>query len=75
MDGFLFIFLHVEFYLFLFYIQPGNTIMQPLLSEEKVSTLKRLKPKPVVLPVDSFDSIYNDSKFLFLSYKYFFFFL
>lgn len=36
--------------------------MQPLLSEEKVSTLKRFKPKPVVLPVDSFDSIYNDSK-------------
>lgn len=36
--------------------------MQPLLSEEKVSTLKRFKPKPVVLPADSFDSIYNDSK-------------
>lgn len=36
--------------------------MQPLLSEEKVSTLKRFKPKPVVLPVDSFDSIYNKSK-------------
>jgi len=37
--------------------------MQPLLSDEKVSTLKKhLKPKPVVLPVDSFDSIYNSSK-------------
>jgi len=37
--------------------------MKPLLSDEKVSTLKkRFKPKSVVLPVDSFDSVYNDSK-------------
>ncbi|XP_025405538.1 neogenin isoform X3 [Sipha flava] len=38
----------------------GNTIMQPLLLEEKTSTLKRFKPKSV-LPVDTFDSIYSDS--------------
>lgn len=38
--------------------------MKPLLLDEKVSTLKKsFIPKPVVLPVDSFDSIYNDSKF------------
>lgn len=38
--------------------------MQSLLSDEKVSTLKKhFKPKPVVLHVDSFDSIYTDSKF------------
>lgn len=36
--------------------------MQPLLPEEKTSTLKRFKPKPVVLPVDTFDSIYSDCK-------------
>lgn len=50
--------------------------MQPLLSEENTSTLKRFKSKPVVLPVDSFDySIYNDSKFnsvFFLIYMCFF---
>ncbi|XP_050425598.1 neogenin isoform X2 [Adelges cooleyi] len=39
----------------------GNSIMQPLLSEERVSTLKRSKPKPVVLPVDAFDSVYKDT--------------
>ncbi|XP_060844411.1 neogenin isoform X2 [Rhopalosiphum padi] len=38
----------------------GNTIIQPLLSDEKVSTLNK-RFKPVVLPVDSFDSIYNDT--------------
>lgn len=50
--------------------------MKPLLSDEKVSTLKkRFIPKPVVLPVDSFDSIYNDRKFklfnnlIFLNYQ------
>lgn len=38
--------------------------MKPLLSDENVSTLKKcFKPKSVVLPVDSFDSIYNDRKF------------
>jgi len=38
--------------------------MKPLLLDEKVSTLKKhFISKPVVLPVDSFDSIYNDSKF------------
>lgn len=37
--------------------------MQPLLPEEKVSTLKRFKPKPIILPVDSFDYIYSDCKF------------
>lgn len=51
----------MKFYLFLFYILQGNTIMQPLLPEEKTSTLKRFKPKPV-LPVDTFDSIYSDCK-------------
>jgi hypothetical protein len=35
--------------------------MQPLLLEEKTSTLKRFKPKSV-LPVDTFDSIYSDCK-------------
>ncbi|XP_050527006.1 neogenin isoform X2 [Daktulosphaira vitifoliae] len=39
----------------------GNSLMQPLLSEERMSTLKRSKPKPVVLPIDAFDSIYNDT--------------
>uniref|UniRef100_A0A2S2PN96 Neogenin n=1 Tax=Schizaphis graminum TaxID=13262 RepID=A0A2S2PN96_SCHGA len=38
----------------------GNTIIQPLLSDEKVPTLNK-RFKPVVLPVDSFDSIYNDT--------------
>ncbi|XP_027837989.1 neogenin isoform X2 [Aphis gossypii] len=38
----------------------GNTVIQPLLSDEKVSTLNK-RFKPVVLPVDSFDSIYNDT--------------
>lgn len=39
--------------------------MQPLLPEEKVSVLKRFKPKPISLPVDSFDSMYSDCKFKF----------
>lgn len=48
--------------------------MQPLLLEENVSTLKHFKP--VVLPIDSFDSLYDDSKLqfciLFISFfKYF----
>lgn len=50
------------FILFYIFLQQGNAILQPLLQEEKVSTLKRFKPKPVVLPVDTFDSIYNNCK-------------